>query len=233
MTLTNFPRYVRLLAKTTFFHGMQKAEIEASLRYARRQQGEAGSYLFHQGDPAARYFVLLQGRIQLTQLTTEGQQIVVHLLQPGEEVAIVAAFPGALYPLTAEALTNYQVLAWDQDALQTLLDLYPRLALNGLRMVTGRFVELQHRYLELATQRVERRVARTLIRLADKSNHAPNGLQIAITRQTLAEMTGTTLYTVSRTCRSWEEKGLIHSQREQLTICDYSALSAIAETTDW
>jgi CRP-like cAMP-binding protein len=82
------------------------------------------------------------------------------------------------------------------------------------------------------TERVERRVARALLKLADHAGRkAPGGVEIdfPLSRQDLAEMTGTTLFTVSRLLSGWDEKGLIKAERQRVTVLSAEALQTIAE----
>jgi CRP-like cAMP-binding protein len=99
-------------------------------------------------------------------------------------------------------------------------------------LLAGRLQELQDRYRELATERVERRVARALLRLARQTGRkVENGVLIdfPLTREDLAEMTGTTLYTVSRILSGWEKEGLIETGRQRVLIRSPHGLVAIAE----
>jgi CRP-like cAMP-binding protein len=108
-----------------------------------------------------------------------------------------------------------------------------RLAINALHSVTQRTHELQDRYRELATERVERRVARALLRLVRQTGRRqPEGgvlIDMPLSRQDVAEMTGTTLYTVSRILSHWEQLGLVAGAREQVVILSSHGLVAIAE----
>jgi CRP-like cAMP-binding protein len=55
-------------------------------------------------------------------------------------------------------------------------------------------------------------------------------IDIPVSRQNIAEYSGTTLYTVSRTLSAWEKKGWIKSRREQITITDPHQLVLFAES---
>ena len=92
--------------------------------------------------------------------------------------------------------------------------------------------DMQNRFRELATKRVERRVARALLRLASQAGRRlEDGLLIdlPLSRQGIAEMTGTTLYTVSRLISEWERYGILIAGRERLVIRDPRALVLITE----
>jgi len=98
--------------------------------------------------------------------------------------------------------------------------------------VTGRVREFQGRYRELATERVERRLSRMIIRLANQVGKKTSEgvlLDLPLTRQDLAEMSGTTLFTVSRILSQWEAQGLVQAGREKLLIVFPYGLVRIAE----
>jgi CRP-like cAMP-binding protein len=192
----------------------------------------SGSCFFLQSDPATRFYVLLHGRVRLTQVTAEGQQVILRFITPGEGMGIVAALGTMDYPASAEALDACQALMWEGTAVAALMERYPRLALNGMRLLAQRVREFQDRLRELATERVERRVARMLLRLARQSGHKVAGgilIDLPLSRQTLAEMTGTTLYTVSRILSQWEAQNLVESGRERVVIRHPHGLVVIAD----
>ena len=105
--------------------------------------------------------------------------------------------------------------------------------MNAIGVIGGRLEELQARLQEVATQRVERRIASTLLRLANQSGRRTEaGVEIPfpISRQDLAEMTTTTLHTVSRTLSAWDAEGIVESRRSShLVIVKPHRLVAIAE----
>ena len=86
----------------------------------------------------------------------------------------------------------------------------------------------------MSTQQVERRVAHALLRLAKQAGRkVEHGIEIdfPISRQDIAEMTGTTLHTVSRTLSAWEQQGLIESGRQRIVLRDPHRLFELAEET--
>jgi CRP-like cAMP-binding protein len=93
---------------------------------------------------------------------------------------------------------------------------------------------MQERYRELATEKVERRIARALLRLTGQMGNktADGNIELAFTRQDLAEMSGTTLYTVSRVLSEWEKHDLVEAGRERVLIRNPHGLVKIAEELD-
>jgi CRP/FNR family transcriptional regulator, nitrogen oxide reductase regulator len=223
---------LEILASAPFFRSLTAVELKSVWQLSQRRHLTRGSYFFHQGEPATTFYILVEGRVRLTQITPEGHQIILHLASPGEGIGIIVALSNMTYPVAAEVVEDATALGWDADATARMLEQYPRLALNGLRLVASRFRELQERYRELATERVERRVARALLRLTRQAGRRTKEgilIDMILSRQDLAEMTGTTLYTVSRILSGWEQRGIVASGRERVTILVPHDLVAIAE----
>lgn len=221
-----------ILDQSPLFKGLDTAVLEAALTIARQRHVPQGSYFFYQDEPATAFYILLEGRARLSQLTLEGQQVIVRILGPSEAMGIVVALSNTTYPLSADAITDCLALSWDSEATFQLMQQHPQLALNGMRIIANQFVELQNRYRELATERVERRVARTLLRLVRQvGKRVPEGVLVdmPLSRQDLAEMSGTTLYTVSRILSNWEQSGLVSTGRERVILCKSHELVIIAE----
>ena len=222
----------KILAKVQLFAGLEEGEIERVLQAARIRRIEPDAYLYFQGDPASHLHVLLKGNMRLSQLTMEGQQVILRYASAGEAFGIVAVLSGACYPVTAQAVDDCLILALSEAEMNELMASMSLLALNALKIVVTHAREFQDRIRELSTERVERRIARAVLRLARQSGRKIEEgvlLDLPVSRQDLAELTGTTLYTVSRTLSQWESKGLIKSGREEIVVLFPHGLVAIAE----
>ncbi|HRJ40355.1 MAG TPA: Crp/Fnr family transcriptional regulator [Caldilineaceae bacterium] len=214
------------------FRGLALPALAEVEQLARQRAIQSDAFFFHQGDPATTLYVLVQGRVRIAQVTPEGQQVILHIISTGEIFGGIAALGDASYPASAEALEASIALAWESESIAGLMEEYPRIALNALRLLAGRYQEMQDRYRELATERVERRVARTLLRLLRQTGRkVENGVLIdfPLSREDLAELTGTTLYTVSRILSRWEKDGLVETGRQRVLIRIPHKLVVIAE----
>lgn len=223
---------ISLLRTVRFFQGFDDAALNTIAQSSRERHVVRDAFFFYQDEPATTFYVLTAGQGRLSQVTPGGDQVILGFVGPAQEVGIIAIMPQALYPLSLQAVTDCAALVWESAALLEMMERYPVLALRALRMVTGRFVQLQQQYRELATERVERRIARALLRLvAQAGQQEPSGVRIdlPLSRQDLAEMTGTTIYTVSRTLSQWEKQGWIETGREWVLVRSASALETIAE----
>ena len=133
---------------------------------------------------------------------------------------------------TAEALGGCVALAWKGELFKELARHDPGLGMKMTELMYGHLEEMQDRFRELATERVERRVARALLRLGAQGEHEKADgppFDIALSRQEIAEMTGTTLFTVSRLLSEWERQGVVVGGREHIVILSTELLRAIAE----
>jgi CRP-like cAMP-binding protein len=191
-----------------------------------------GTPLFEQGSAADTYYVLVDGRLKVVQTTADGQQIVVRFVGPGEPAGALAAFGIPAYPASAIAVADSLALGWEAKQAAALMRRHPGWAMATSAAIGGRAQEAHTRIREMATERVERRIAHAVLRLARQAGRRiDEGVQIEfpLSRQDIAEMTGTTLHTVSRTMSAWEQAGLVDGGRQRIVIKNPHALVRIAE----
>jgi CRP-like cAMP-binding protein len=221
-----------LVAKLPLFAGLAPAELDAVLAEARSIRYPKNSAVFEEGEDAHSFFVLLHGHVRASKMTPAGQQVVVRYVTPGEIFGVALAIGLTKYPATATAVDDSVALAWPSAAWPRLVAQHPALATNTLQTVGSRLQETHTRVVEMSTQQVERRVAHALLRLARQAGRkVEQGVEIdfPISRQDIAEMTGTTLHTVSRTLSAWESQGLIESGRQRVVLRDPHRLFTLAE----
>jgi CRP-like cAMP-binding protein len=123
------------------------------------------------------------------------------------------------------------ILAWPSSTWSGLVARAPALAANAIQTIGQRVAEAHTRLREVSTEDVERRVAHVLLRIADASRRNPGDsaeVDFPITRQEIAEMTGTTVYTVSRILSGWEGQGVVAGGRERVVVTDPTRLRTIA-----
>jgi CRP-like cAMP-binding protein len=214
------------------FQGLsQEALIQVSSHFHRREV-PAGEILFLEGEPARVYYLIAEGRVKVLQNSPEGFQIILHVLGPGELVGALPTLGEGNYPATAEALDALTLFTVSAPDFEAVLESHPRVTRNLLRFATKKLQETHARMRELATERVERRIARTLGRLVSEfGRRTEEGilLDAPLSRQDLAEMCGTTVYTVSRTLSEWERRRWVETGRTTVVIRDPHALAVLAE----
>lgn len=214
------------------FAGLDAEALAEAVALARPRLHVRGTAVFTQGEAAAAGHALIDGRVKIVQTGPDGQQVVMRFIGPGEMFGTLAIFTDGFYPADAVAVADCVELSWPAVAMTELMDRHPAIARNALSIVGGRLREVQNRLREVATERVERRIAHALLRLvrhAGRRVEAGVEIDFPLSRQDVAEMTGTTLHTVSRTLSAWESQGIVESGRQQVVIRKPHALVAIAE----
>jgi len=214
------------------FVGLDAAARGELLAAAQRRDVAAGTTVFRQGDEATAFFVLLAGRLRMAKLTPEGQQLTVKYIGPGESFGCVAVCGGLTYPATAAAVEDSTSLGWTRGQTQEFAGRFPRIAMNVIRIMGGRIETVQARLGEVAYERVERRIARALTRLAAQAGRRDREgvvIDFPLSRQDLAEYAGTTLATVSRTLSRWEGDGIVALGRQRVVVRHPHRLVAIAD----
>jgi CRP-like cAMP-binding protein len=221
-----------LVAHLPLFAGFSNEELEEILREARSSRHAKNTAIFAQGEDAHSFFLLLHGHVRAAKTTPTGEQIVVRYVAPGETFGLAMAIGLTQYPATATAVDDSIVLAWPTGTWPRLVQKFPALATNTLQTVGSRLQESHTRMLEMSTQQVEQRVAHALLRLAKQSGRKlDHGVEIdfPISRQDIAQMTGTTLHTVSRILSGWESQGLVESGRQRIVLREPHKIFVLAE----
>lgn len=222
------------LRQVSVFQNATDEDLELIAQHVIERSIEEGEFFFFQGDPADYAYVLISGRAKLMQTNPAGQQVNLRTISEWQMFGALGAVRDAsTYPASAQALENSTALALKSDTLRELMKTRPHLSLDLMKLMTGYIQEIQERYRELATEKVERRIARALLRLAAQmGTKMDRGIELTFTRQDLAEMSGTTLYTVSRVLSEWERHGLVETGRERVLIRDPHGVVRIAEELD-
>jgi CRP-like cAMP-binding protein len=214
------------------FQGTAKSDLEELIRTAHRKQIQAGEFFFLQDDPAERMYVLLKGRVKLSQAAPDGQQALIRVITPVSLFALVAITGEGKYLVTAQAAEDSLGLYWTRGEMMAFMLRMPQMAQNAMRIMAERLQEIQERFRQVTTERVEQRLAHTLIRLAAQNGRKVDEgilIDLTLTRQDLAEMSGTTLYTVSRMLNQWETQDLVIAERERVIIRNSHGLARIIE----
>jgi CRP-like cAMP-binding protein len=177
--------------------------------------------------------VLLNGRLKVLKMTPDGQQVVIRFVAaPGDIYGIAKALNRKDYPATAPALADSVTLAWDMAIWDDFMACHPAFARNVMQMMGQRIEDAHTRLKGMSTQNVERRVAHTVLRLVTQSGRkVEEGVLVdfPITRQEIADVSGTTLHSVSRVLSAWENAGLVVVGRRKVIVCDIERLAHIAE----
>jgi CRP-like cAMP-binding protein len=221
-----------MLAGMELFEGATPAAWQAAIATARVRRVTRSARIFNQGDADARAHVLIEGAVRISQSGSDGSQILVRLIAPGEMFGTVALFTDRHYPADAEAMTDSLEASWSEAELLRLMRADPEIAVNALKIVGRRMQEAQNRLRELAGQPVEQRIAHVIVRLVrqvGRKTEDGTAILFPLRRKDIADTCGTTLYSVSRVLTAWEKAGWLRSRDRQLTIRKPNEIRRIAE----
>jgi CRP/FNR family transcriptional regulator, nitrogen oxide reductase regulator len=224
-------RIIPVLAETMIFAGLDSPALQAVQKTIHRRQVSGGQFIVRQGEPALIFYVLLHGYAKIVQVTPDGHQMLIRYIGPGQEFGLVAVLSGFDYPTSVQAVEECEVLAWEGELLAQLIERYPRIAFNALRVLALQNQQFQRRYQELLTERVEQRLAQAVLRLgAQVGRSTADGtlIEVPLSRTDLAEMVGTDMYTVSRIMHRWEQDGLVQTGRKSVQLLHQQALERLA-----
>ncbi|MDR9808451.1 Crp/Fnr family transcriptional regulator [Rhizobium hidalgonense] len=221
-----------VLRSLPLFERMTDSDLDSMLEHALPRRVAQGDAVFEQGAHAKSFFLLLHGRLKVTQVTHDGQQIIVRMVHPGDLFGFAMALRRSDYPGTARAAAESLVLGWPTDMWSRFVEQNPRLAVTAMQTIGQRLEEAHTRIREMSTEEVEKRVAHAVLRLSKQAGRTVDaGIRIdfPISRQDIAEMTGTTLHTVSRIFSAWEARGIVQGGRQKLTVTDSHRLLRLAD----
>lgn len=221
-----------LVSNFEIFNGVPPEDIDAVLALARPRRLTEGTAVFRQGAPAKEFFLLLNGRLRVQQTSPDGQQIVVRHINPGDLFGIARAVRRSDYPGTAVAVVESLALVWPESRWDAFIGRNPAFAVGAMQTVGARLQDANTRIRELSTEAVERRIAHAILRLVSQAGRKTSeGIEIdfPVTRADIAEMSGTTLHTVSRVMSGWQQQGLVALGRKRVTVRDAHRLFILAE----
>ena len=217
------------------FAGLPEPARAAVLAAAAPKMLKARQVLATEGEAATTFYLVIVGHLKLSKLTSDGREVIARFIGPGDPFGGIVALGHPAYPVSATAVEPTRVLGWPRAVLLDLTTRYPQLRTNLVQEIARHMTDALDRVGELSSERVSQRLARTLLRLAQHDGHVRGeAIEIAhpITRQELADLCGTTLFTVSRLLSRWEERGLVRSTRGHVTLQRVSALEALVEGED-
>lgn len=208
------------LRKLDLFSLLSESELETIAAQSSPESHSHGDLIVCEGEEEPTCFVVTDGRVSLVKSSENGNQLVVELLFPGDLFSIVAAFEEEVASLTARAQKNVKILRFPKRALFALLSGHPEFYKIFVRESTRRLRTAHNMMRALAHDKVENRIASVLGELSRRPSACPiPGEGVRITRQEIADITGTSVETAIRITRDFEEQGVLElSKRGAIKI---------------
>ena len=224
-------RIEQLLQSTPIFKRIPPADRARLAPLARIQEYRKGEQIFSEGSASDRFYLIASGRVKVFKTTPAGKDVILEIFGVGDPLGAVALYEDRPFPASAVALEATTCITIERNAFFGLLERYPSLVRGLLLGLTHRLIELTNRLAALTGSRVEPRFARLLLKLAGEVGHArEQGTFIAmpLSRQELADMTGTTIETAIRIMSRWGKQRIVLTEKGGFLVLDPKALEALA-----
>lgn len=220
-----------LLRRIPFFRRLSPALRERIAAIARIKAYDRDRLIFAEGDPSDAFMVIVSGRVKVFKSTPAGKEIILEIFGGGDPLGAVAVYEGAPFFASALTLEPVEILRIEQPAFFALLEQDPALVRGLLSGLTIRLAELTRRLAELTGARVETRFARLFLKLCDQIGRAERGgtfVPMPLTRQELADLTGTTIETAIRIMSRWQKEDVVSTEKDGFVVVNRAALDEAA-----
>lgn len=220
-----------LLRRIPLFRRLPPSARARVAEVARIKSYDRGDLIFSEGDPADAFMAIVSGRVKVFKSTPAGKEIILEIFGGGDPLGAVAVYEGVPFPASALTLEPTECLRIEQGAFFRLLEQDPALVRGLLSGLTLRLAELTRRLAEVSGARVDARFARLFLKLCDQIGRSERGgvfVPMPLSRQELADLTGTTIETAIRIMSRWQKEDVLHTEKDGFVILDRAALDEAA-----
>jgi CRP/FNR family transcriptional regulator, nitrogen oxide reductase regulator len=223
-----FENALNQLERTSLFRGLSPSQCREISAAGREQSFSQDESIIVEGDAIHSVWLLIAGRAKTVRHSAVGKVVILHVAGPGDVLDGLGHGPGSTHSVAAYALEPCRILTWDIAEFESLSKRFPVLLRNSVRILTQRMRTLEGRVHEFATERVPQRLARVLLRLIAESETSLGSAPVSLSCEELAQMAGTTLFTVSRLLCEWAAQGIIRPERSAILFENLPGLIAVA-----
>ena len=223
-------RRVALVEHFPMFANVAEGDRKEIISAARETKFSRRRVIFQEGDAVRTVVLLTAGVAKVVQLGKDGSEVIRRLVASGAVVGLTEFRSQGPYVSTAQAHSDCTALVWEANVFEAFADRFPLLGRNIMNIVFQLW-ELEERYREIYTEKVAVRVSRQLVRLLNQAGRRVNGnIEISFSCEELAQLTGTTLFTVNRLLTDWSLRGLVKARRQSVSVHNIQGLRELAES---
>jgi CRP-like cAMP-binding protein len=227
----NLEQLEGVLAVTPVFKKLSPQDRHTVAQAATLKTYEKGQTIFEQAAPPDGFYTIAAGRLKIFKMLPTGKDMILEVFGRGDPLGALAAYDGRPFPASAVALEPTVCVVIPRAVFFRLLEEHPSLVRGLMLGMTVRLVELTNRIAELSGTRIEPRFARLFLKLAGEMSRAERGgifIPLALSRQELADMTGTTIETAIRIMSRWGKEDVVRTEKDGFVILDRRTLEATA-----
>jgi len=223
---------VETLKKSAIFSCLKDDELKSIGELFEILEFDNNETVFHEGDPSDKFYILAKGNVKIMKHSVGGKDIILEIMSSGDVFGGVAVLDNKPYPASAQAMEPSSVIRISRQKLFQIMEEYPILKLEIVKYFSDKLRDAHEMLKNIATERVERRIASLLIKLSEKVGVDDNGyrkIDFPLTRQEISEMVGTTVETCIRTISKFQKQGMVKSSGGRIMIKEASLKSHIED----
>jgi len=221
------------LRKYELFQELSPSEMNALARVSGLKHVKKGEYVCHEGTKAASFYLIHDGMVKVVKHTNFGKDVILDIYIAGEMFLLEPIFDNELYPASAVAVEDTTILTMDRRKLVRYMDQNPKMMRLALKEMAGRVRRLNSQIKDLMVGKVDYRIANIMLKLSDKIGkedvEGSIKIDISLSRQDIADLSGTTIETAIRTMSKFAKKDIMKASRNSIKIMDRDKLVDIAE----
>jgi CRP-like cAMP-binding protein len=220
-----------VLRETPIFRKLSPSDRATVAREASLRTFQKGETIFEQDTASDAFYTIASGRVKIFKMLPTGKDMILEVFGAGDPLGAIAVYDGRPFPATAVAIEDTTCVVIRRGPFFSLLEAHPSLVRGLLLGMTVRLVELTNRLAELSGTRIEPRFARLFLKLAaEMGRRAPGGTHVplVLSRQELADMTGTTIETAIRIMSRWGKQDIVRTEKDGFLVVDRAKLDALA-----
>jgi CRP/FNR family transcriptional regulator len=212
---------IETLKRSVIFSPLKESEIKKISSLFEQIAFKNNETIFLEGDPSDKFYILAEGNVKILKHTMMGKDIILELMSVGDVFGGVAVLDKKPYPASAQAMESTTAIRISRQNLLRIMEEYPILKLEIVRYFSDKLRDAHEMLKNIATERVEKRIASLLLKLSEKVGIDDSGyrkIDFPLTRQEIAEMVGTTVETCIRTISKFQKKGMVKSSNGRISI---------------
>lgn len=198
-------------------------ELKKIISERKSRQVKKNQVIYYEGDKGNGVYLIVSGKVKTVKLAEDGRELMTGILNNDEYLGIQAILANESYSDTATALEDSTLCLIPKESIDQLLNLYPDVAKEFIKLLSNNIREKEDQLLQLAYHSVRKRMAEAIIKLDKQPGQGTEGFKI--TREDLASLAGMATETVSRTLSDFKEEGLIEKKGSNIKVLDISRLS--------
>ena len=219
-----------LISAIPLFNGLPAEQLEAIRQIAIEKRFNKGQTIFSEGDKTTGFFVIVDGRVKIYKVSSEGKEQILHIFEAGQSFGEVTVFTGQQMPANAQALAKTHLLLFARRAFVDLVTSHTSLALNLLGIMSKKLRQFAAQIENLSLKEIPARLASYLIYLAVEQG-TQDAVTLNVSKGQLASLLGTIPETLSRIFAKLSAQNLIRVEGPKIILLDREGIEDLAEYT--